>query len=395
MPAHDPLTVVHVIRSAGTGGVESHVRSLLELMQQRGGRPALVSLAAGPPHQQFVELGCPITTLTDRPSWGWRTIGCMWHLRRTLRRLSPDIVHLHGARPIFIGSLAARLAGIRGTVCSLHGAHNLMAMREDGTASRLGNLFARVVHGVGFLLCRRIFICAERLRGDVRTCLETVTAGHPSAALEKVRVVHLGIDPGPFDNGAPRSVDGAGSLVIGTLCRLDEPKKGVRVLLQAAAELEKQGIRVALRIAGEGHSRTMLERAARDLQLDDCRFLGFVDDAAAFYATLDVFVLPSFSEGFPLVNLEAMAAGIPVVTTDVGGAAEAVLDNECGYVVPPGDPEALAAALRRLAADPGRRRTFGAAGALRVRQQFSLSVMFSRLLAVYAEVQPRGGPPLS
>lgn len=393
----DPVTpprprYVHVIRNAGTGGVETHVRSITRLMQAAGFDVTLVSLGRETPHPQFTELGCGLITLHDEGGWGWSTVKSGLALVGVLRRLKPDVIHVHGARPILLGTLAARAGAAGPVVCSLHGAHDLMAVREDGSIGAFGAWFARVVHGLGFLLSDANVICAGRLRRDVEVSLSTVTLGHPGGAMRKTRLVHHGIDLSPFASASPARPGGSGRpYVIGTLCRLDEPKKGVAVLLKATAELEARGIEVTLRIAGQGYSRKSLESQAAALGLRDCQFLGFVDDAPAFYATLDTFVLPSFSEGMPLVNIEAMAAGLPVVTTDVGGAAEAVLDGECGFVVPPGDATALASALDVLARDPERRQRFGQAGFARARRDFSIEAMFHKLRDVYGDVcRPRG-----
>jgi len=383
---------VHVLRNAGTGGVETHVRSITRLMQAAGFEVTLVSLGRETPHAQFTELGCGLLTLYDEGGWSWNTVKSGLALVGVLRRLRPDVIHVHGARPILLGTLAARAGAAGPVVCSLHGAHDLMAVREDGTIGAFGAWFARVVHGLGFLLSDANVICAGRLRRDVEVSLSTVTLGHAAGVMRKTRLVHHGIDLSPFAAASPDRPAAAGRpYVIGTLCRLDEPKKGVAVLLKATAELEARGVPVTLRIAGQGYSRKSLEQQAAALGLRDCQFLGFVDDAPSFYATLDTFVLPSFSEGMPLVNIEAMAAGLPVVTSDVGGAAEAVLDGECGFVVPPGDATALASALEVLARDPKRRQSFGQAGFARARRDFSIEAMFHKLRAVYDEVsRPRG-----
>ncbi len=179
--------------------------------------------------------------------------------------------------------------------------------------------------------------------------------------------------------------------VVGTLSRLDEPKKGIGIFLQAVAMLERRGRSVCLRIAGEGYSRQSLEKKAGELSLSDCRFLGYVGDSAQFYRSLDIFVLPSYSEGFPLSNLEAMASGAAVVTTNAGGAAEAIEQSTSGLVVPIGDAAALADALERLIDDPVLRRGIADAGRDRVQDRFSIDITCKRVMALYSEVSKTWG----
>jgi glycosyltransferase involved in cell wall biosynthesis len=384
--------VIHVLRSAGTGGVESHVKLLVPMQQRAGALPAIVSLARTSPHVEFQALGCPLYILSDRQARGINTFLVVYELFQLLRELAPDIVHLHGARPIFVGALAARAAGVRAVLTALHGAHNLMAVRTDGTTTSAGEWIARLTHGVGFRLSARTVVCAAALLGDVERCLATASIGRKVRGVERTRVIYHGIEARRFLNSGDaritmrRGRDNKDDVfTIGTLTRLDEPKKGVGVLLDAVSMLESRGLSVALRIAGTGHSRHALETRSAELGLCRCEFLGYVEHAANFYQELDLFVLPSFSEGLPLVNLEAMASGLAVVTTDVGGASEAVVHGVTGLVVPPGDAMQLASAIENLARDQETCRNFGAAGRARVLDKFSVDSMFEELTQVYVE----------
>jgi glycosyltransferase involved in cell wall biosynthesis len=374
--------ILHIVRSAGTGGVETHVRLMCELYRAAGGTASVVSLTSDKPDPAFVAAASGFSMLNDSSTWNLRSIATIRDLRRYLKRSPADLVHVHGARPIFAGALAARLAGKRRIVASLHGSTDLMAVREDGTSSALGLLFARLVHGLGFVLSRRIVICAGRLDEDVVRCLR-LFGPFGRASRRKVRVVHHGIQAEP-QSESPRPATAA-RLRVGTLSRLDEPKKGIAFLLRAVRLLQDAGTVVSLRHAGNGYSKADLEHLARQLGLADCEFVGYVADAREFYRGLDVFVLASLSEGMPLVNLEAMSCGVPVITTDVGGAAEAVLDGQCGLVVPPADPESLARAIGRLAADRQEAARFAAAGQERVMKNFTVATTFSRLQSIYAE----------
>jgi glycosyltransferase involved in cell wall biosynthesis len=153
----------------------------------------------------------------------------------------------------------------------------------------------------------------------------------------------------------PRASEGP---VVGLVARLS-PEKGVDVLFRALTELPG----VTAIVAGEGPARGDLERLADELGLSErVRFLGWRDDVDAVIRSVDVLALPSRNESAPIAIVEAMLGGIPTVASDVGGVPELVLHGETGYLVPPDDPHALAAALRRLLDDPELRARFGARG---------------------------------
>jgi len=391
----DSRAIVHVIRSATTGGVETHVLLVCRELRRLGTTPMVISLADVEPDRSFVDAGVQVIRLGDTIGWSWRTLRAIAQLRSVLKGLKPELVHLHGARPIFVGSIAARLTGIRAIICSLHGAYDLMAADAQGEVSFSRRLLARFVHGLGFILSHRVIVCAERLKRDVDECVDAFPFVSQARVRERLRVIHHGIDFERFADCDPMTAGArsarTASLVVGTLSRLDEPKKGIAVLLRAVALLQERGVAVCLRVAGSGYSRGALEAEAARLQLQDCQFLGYIPDPKQFYRSLDIFVLPSFSEGMPLVNLEAMAAGAAVVTTDVGGAAEAVRHEECGLVVEPGDVQALAAAIQRFAIDPALRSRLARAGQQVVATEFTQQVMFRKLSAVYEEVRCMSG----
>ncbi len=163
--------------------------------------------------------------------------------------------------------------------------------------------------------------------------------------------------------------------------------KGLEHLIDAVAELRQIGIRFELRIAGSGSLLDGLkQRASRAGVADEVAFTGHVEDMPAFYHQLDLFVLPSLSEGLPLTVLEAMASGLPVVATNVGGTAEALRDGIDGFVVPPGDVAALISAISRLHESPELRRQMGAAGRARVVAEFSRERVAREVVEVYHRV---------
>ena len=167
--------------------------------------------------------------------------------------------------------------------------------------------------------------------------------------------------------------------------------KGHGTLLDATAQLAETLPHLRLLMIGEGSERTRLEaRAAEGPLAGRVTFVGFRDDVPRLVAALDLLVLPSISgEGSPAVIKEAMACGVPVVATDLEGVREIVEDGRDALLVPVGDPDRLAAAIRRAASDAGLRRNLTAAGRVRVKE-FSSDRMVERTLEVYRHVLDKG-----
>lgn len=196
----------------------------------------------------------------------------------------------------------------------------------------------------------------------------------------EVTTVHNGV-PVPAHARARRTT---ARPVVGTLSRLD-PQKGLDGLLRATASLD-----VDLRIIGEGPLRAELEDLAAALgSLDRVTFTGWTDDPGHELAQLDLFVLASKSEGFPLAIVEAMLMGLPVVATAVGSVQEAVEHDITGLLVPPDDEGALRAAIASLANDQDRRSSMGAAGRERARASFTAPAMAQAFEAIYRETAAR------
>jgi glycosyltransferase involved in cell wall biosynthesis len=200
-----------------------------------------------------------------------------------------------------------------------------------------------------------------------------------------VRTIYNGVPDGPTRAQGDPATRGSARVVVGSLARLDEIK-GLDVLLDAVAPLDT----VDVVLVGEGPERGALDAQARRLGLGDrLRFEPWSDDARALLPSFDVFVLPSRNEGFPLSILEAMLAGIPVVATDVGSVAEAVVGGRTGLVVAPDDAAGLRAALAELVADPERRAAMGAAGRADALERFTAATMARQYEALYDEVTKR------
>src|SRR5690242_19421752 len=187
---------------------------------------------------------------------------------------------------------------------------------------------------------------------------------------DKLDVVHCGVEPDALE--PPRHRPAGGPLRTLSVGRL-VPGKGHAGLLDAPARLRQDGIHTLTTFVGDGPERAQLEQLAEDLRLD-VRFAGAVgqDELRAFYEDAQLFCLPTFAEGLGVVLLEAMACGLPVVSSLVMGVPEVVDDGETGLLVRPGRPDLLAEAIERLAAAPELRERMGRAGRRRVVEEFDV-----------------------
>jgi glycosyltransferase involved in cell wall biosynthesis len=292
-------------------------------------------------------------------------------LVRLCRRVRPAIVHANSSKAGILGRLAAVVAGVPVRLFTAHGwafkAHSGLAARAYLWADRAMTLITTTT------------ICvaeSERNAGlRARTC-----------RADRTVVIHNGVAPGR--RRRPRTPGPQATVV--SVGRLRAPKDFL-TLVRAAATLEPGSFR--LRIAGDGpdHERLVeeIDRLGLAAAVD---LLGTQPDVDALLEAADVFVLSSTSEGLPMSVLEAMAAGLPVVASAVGGVPELV-DGETGALVPPADPGALAAALARLGAEPRLRARLGAAGRRRAEAEFGLADFHRAHLAVYRAALDRAANP--
>jgi glycosyltransferase involved in cell wall biosynthesis len=285
----------------------------------------------------------------------------LWRrLARLFRQERFDVVHTHDDRPLLYAMPAAWWAGVRRRVHTHHHGRLAHVNRRQQFLLRQASRFAE--H----------FVCVSH--DSARYMIEQgVSAG-------RVRTLWNGIDltrfayQGPCDDGS-----------IVTVARLS-PEKDLANLLRAAQRVLAKHPNACFEIAGDGPCRSDLARLAEELNLvGRVNFLGEVRDIPALLARARLFVLPSQSEGISLTLLEAMARGLPVVTTRVGGNPEVVDANVTGLLVPAGDPGALAEAIKTVLDDPGRGRQLGLEGRRRVENCFEIRQMLSQYEALYLQ----------
>ena len=253
------------------------------------------------------------------------------------------------------GGLAARLAGVRDIIFR----RGLALPTKNTLMNRF--LFRRVVTK---LLCN-----SEHTR-------RMVLSENPDLiSYERTHVVFNGLDLAAFDAtpADPLVLKSGNDVVIGCAGRLTE-QKGHVYLLEAVALLRKRGINVRVLLAGSGELEESLRVRVHELGLQNSvRLLGFVENMKGFYASIDIFALPSLWEGFGYVLSEAMSMRLPVVAFDTSNIPEVVADGETGLLAPVRDVAAFADALEKLIRDPGLGFRFGLAGRTRVERFFSLA----------------------
>jgi glycosyltransferase involved in cell wall biosynthesis len=366
--------ILFVVTLAETGGAQTYVASLLAPLADHVD-VAVAAHGEGPLREAARAAGVRFLPLTQvrRPVSLWRDVLGLLELLALLRAEHPHIVHVNSAKAAALGRLAAWLARVPIRIYTVHGwafgAHGWPASALYRWAER----FLRPLTTVTVCVAD-----SERRAGlAAHTCVERSTV-----------VIRNGVDPADFRPGEAHS--GRPRLV--TVGRLAAPKDAV-TLVRALSALRGRPFEALF--VGDGPDRPTVEEEVRCLGLESVvELLGERDDVPELLGTADVFVLSSNSEGLPLSILEAMAAGLPVVASNVGGVSEVVLDGDTGLLVPPGDAQSLAAAIERLLQDPVLRRRLGEAGRIRIAEHFDLAAVQQAHLDLYRRVLATRGLPL-
>jgi len=359
--------VVHVVNSLAVGGLENGVVNLVNTTAARFRHVIVCMTADGPLHGRL-RPEVEVVVLGKRPGQDpWALL----RLVRLLRHLRPLIVHSRNW-PAVDAIPAARVARVPLVV---HGEHGREVADPEGRNLRRN----RIRRALAPLVHHFVTVSAD-LR---RWLIEDVRV--PAA---KVTAIHNGVDLSRFGRAGKlesrmRLALPADAPIVGTVGRLDPVKDQVG-LIRAFAQVRTQHPAAVLVVAGDGPCRAELERVAAGLgQRDHVRLLGNRDDIPTVMSALDVFVLPSIAEGISNTILEAMATGLPVVATRVGGNPELVEEGVGGALVPRSDPDALAAAIAAYTGDAELRRRHGQASRQRAIGHFSLERMAQAYANLY------------
>jgi glycosyltransferase involved in cell wall biosynthesis len=366
--------IVRVIARLNMGGPALHVAYLTAGLRERGYDTTLVAgtLARGEDSMAFVaeNLGVDVVSVPQlgREISIVRDLVATVRLSALLRRERPQILHTHTAKAGTVGRLAALLAGDARPPIVVHTFHGHVLRGYFGAVR---SSFFRILERWLARHTTVLIAVSPQVRDDL------VALG--VAPREKFAVIRLGIEleqrvGGAEGREATRRYLGVedNRFVVGWVGRMTAVKRTDDVL-DAFKRLSERGVAAKLCLVGDGPDRGYLERRAQELGImRDTLFLGYQEDVAPFYAAFDALVLPSGNEGTPVSVIEALAAGTPVVATRVGGVPDVVRDGEDGFLVEPGDTEALAQRLTELATNGGLRERVGAAGRERVLARYAV-----------------------
>jgi glycosyltransferase involved in cell wall biosynthesis len=366
------MRIAHVLSSFGMGGQERVAVDLARAQRAAGHDVMAVSLAPPPPgpHEKtFRDAG--VETRTVAKGAGFDP-GLALRLARTFKAERIDVVHTHNPQPLIYGAPAGRLAGAA-VIHTKHGRNPDLARRRwlRRAAAELVDAYVAVSPDTA-LVARRNRDCDPKRLQVIQNGID-VEAFVPDPGARALVRSELGIPPGAW--------------VVGTIGRLAKEKDHVS-LVRAVEPLLSHERRLV--IVGDGPERDALHELVGSIERG--RFVhltGARSDPARLLASFDVFAMSSQTEGLPLVLLEAMAAGLPVVSTDVGGIGDVVEHGRTGFLVRRGELARFAAELLRLNEEPALGREMGAAAVHVVREKHALAQMADTYLALYADALAR------
>ncbi|MCB1774657.1 MAG: TIGR03088 family PEP-CTERM/XrtA system glycosyltransferase [Gammaproteobacteria bacterium] len=365
----------HIIFRLDFGGLENGLVNLLNNMPEQAFSHQVICLESATEFRKRIRRDdIPVFEMHKRPGKDLAMYGRIWRL---LRKLKPDIVHTRNI-PTLDMLPVAWAAGIRRLV---HSEHGLDFVEMQGNHKRYNQL-----RRLSRFFASQYITVSDELAGWLKTDI-----GIPA---DRITAIHNGVDTAKFArrktsiDDCPAGFDADDTIVVGTIGRSAKIKaqsdlaRAFVLLVQRQPHYRE---RLRLAIIGDGEERPAVIDLLREQGLSDlCWLPGYRNDTDQVYNLLDLFVLPSLREGISNTILEAMASGLPVIATRVGGNPEIVTDGVTGTLVEPADPAALADAIEPYIEDPDRLARHGQAGLDQAQTRFSLAAMVRQYSAVYA-----------
>ncbi len=358
-----PVRVSFVIDNLGRAGTESQLLALLRTLDRTRVEPSLVLLDGQSGDSREMEPDdCPLIRLGVTKLFGRSALRAAKRLRQFWRASPPDIAQLYFLDSTYFGLPIAKLCGVPKIV--------------------------RVRNNLGYWLTRKHRILNRTIRPFVDATLTNSAEGRDALmkqdglAEDRIEVIENGVDLARFAISCHRPFSGS-TVRIGCVANL-RPVKNIDGLMRVAAALLPLHPHLRFGVAGEGEQRGELEQLHRELGLGErFRLLGSVDDIPGFLAGLDAAVLPSHSEGMSNALLEYMAAGRPIVATDVGASAKLLDGGRCGFLAASSRDEDLSDAFHELLSSPAASRSIGEAALARVEREYGRAAMGLRFEEFY------------
>lgn len=384
------IRVMRIISRMNIGGPSVHVALLNAGLAGDGYECLLVTGSEGASEGSLRDLAVArrlrlaVVPELGREIAPWSDLRTLVKLYRLMRRERPQIVHTHLAKAGFAGRVAARLAGVPIVLHTFHGHvfRGYFSPRKTRLFLLMERLCAR--------LSTRIVTISPRLRDEI--------AAFGVTTADRIAIIPLGFDLDAF--AAQPRADGRfrrslglpdGAKLVGAVGRL-VPIKNIPLLLEAAVLAHRRDPAIRVVLVGDGDLRAELKARAAALGLAEAvTFAGWRRDLPSVYADLDAVVISSDNEGTPASLIEAMATGCPVVATRVGGVPDLVADGETGRLVPPGDAEALAAAILALFAEPERTDRMAALARRRALERYQARRLVADVERLYRELLAGAG----
>ncbi len=365
------INILHVVNGFAIGGAEKKLLDLVRCTDKGKYRIMVCSVGQGGPLQkEFEKLNVKVIVFRKRFAFDFSLV---FKVARLIHEERIDIVQTTLLYADLIGALAAKMARVPVVISwetVSHGANDCLRV----------NLRHKLGYRVAMKFVKRIVAVSDETRDSI--------IENRGVQPAKLLTIHYGVDLAKY-NGANGSKNrkelGISDFapVIGSVARLEEVK-GHKYFIQAIPKLIKRFPNMKCVLIGDGSLRKNLEMQVEELNLkSNFHFLGFRDDVQAWLNAMDIFVLPSISEGLPNVVLEAMACKKPVIATAVGGIPEAVIDGVTGSLVPPQDSNAIAQAISELLGNRKLAEEMGSKGRLRMEGKFSLEREVSEFEKLY------------
>ena len=330
--------IAQFILSMDVGGAERLVRVLSRQLKTEGVENCVCCFDKIEKFQEeFAKSGVPLRLIKRRPCvFDWKVIS---PLMKYIKEENVGLIHAHDLSSLTYAVVAGKLCGTR-IIMTEHSRHYVNASWKRRMEKWL-------------------FVMAADCLVEVSQDLKTASMKREKIPAGRIEVIENGVDIDAFKNADPLplhqlyNIDDSNILIL-SVGRL-ETIKGQQYLIRAMAEQSLKALPVHLILVGEGSQKNELIRMAEQLEVSDrINFLGSRQDIPELMASCDLFVIPSESEGLPFVLLEAIAAGLPVISTEVGGIPAIIGENERGVLVPPCKPDALSAAIQKLLNNKGK-----------------------------------------